>query len=536
MSDMMSGVSGAGGGDRMRLVGMATGIDVDGTVKKMLLGEQKKVDMVKQQRQALEWKQEEYKEIIKVTKALQDKYFNVSSKDCLLKERNYSDFDVTSTLSSVATATASAGAVDGTYKFEVKSLAIGAKIESSKLMVKSENAKLTNTLAELSIVTNETKFQINGNDIIVNKSDKLSDLINKINNSCKGEVKARYSELTGKLTIETTKTGSKAELNLNNFPDKLKAITRKAQDAEVIFTESAGQKITEKYDGSNEGIKVIQSSNNFTIDGVSYNLKGTGATTVSVTGNADKTFDRIKGFLDDYNALVGTINEKLKERKDYSYKPLTENQKKQMKDNEIKAWEARAKKGILRNDPNLQRMLRELRGTFFDEVKDSAIKFGKKELGLDTTNDLATAGQIKFGIGGEEKLKKALREKPEEIMKLFTKSSTADDKKAKYNESGIVRRIDSIFRGYVGSPGVTLDNAILTKYANKHMDSSYAGTGGTNTIPDQIYRKDKMIKDLNAKMRAREEQLYKQFSRLETIMNRYNAQAGWLSQQFGGGM
>src|SRR3712207_6799146 len=216
----------------MRLVGMATGIDVDGTVKKMLLGEQKKVDMVKQQRQALEWKQEEYKEIIKVTKALQDKYFNVSSKDCLLKERNYSDFDVTSTLSSVATATASAGAVDGTYKFEVKSLAIGAKIESSKLMVKSENAKLTNTLAELSIVTNETKFQINGNDIIVNKSDKLSDLINKINNSCKGEVKARYSELTGKLTIETTKTGSKAELNLNNFPDKLKAITRKAQDAD----------------------------------------------------------------------------------------------------------------------------------------------------------------------------------------------------------------------------------------------------------------------------------------------------------------
>src|SRR3712207_5512699 len=122
MSDMMSGVSGTGGGDRIRLIGMSTGMDVDGTIKKMLLGDQKKVDVVKQQKQALEWKQEEYKEIIKVTKALQDKYFNVTSKDSLLNSNNYSDFDVTSTSSSVVTATASAGALDGTYKFEVKSL------------------------------------------------------------------------------------------------------------------------------------------------------------------------------------------------------------------------------------------------------------------------------------------------------------------------------------------------------------------------------------------------------------------------------
>lgn len=575
MSDMMSGVSGAGGGDMMRLVGMATGMDVDGTVKKMLLGEQKKIDVVKQQKQALEWKQEEYKEVIKSAKALQDKYFNVTSKDCLLKESSYSDFDVTSTLSSVATATASAGAVDGTYKFEVKSLATGAKFESN-LKVGKENAKLTSTLKELNIVDKkgDIKFDVNGSKISIQikETDKLSDLINKINNSSKGKVKARYSELTGKFTVETRNTGKEAKLNVENFLGKSQQnIT--GQDAEVVFTESAGQKITEKYDENNEGIKITRSSNNFTIDGVNYSLKGTGTTTVSVTGNADKTFDRIKGFMDDYNALVGTITKKLNEKKDYSYKPLTDNQKKQMKEGEIKAWEERAKKGILRNDPNLQRMLSELRSTFFRNIPTSELQFNRTDLGLDTNGDLASAGQIKFSTGGEEKFKKILKERPAEVIKLFTgsyelttndkkeigkaiKGESVDDKykylngtgvvalnrleaaneRFKYDNLGIFQKMSSIFKTYVGEPGITLNNSILAKYANRQEDFSFTGTGGHNSLPDQIYRKDRLIRSLNEKMKAREEQLYKQFSMLETVMNKYNAQAGWLAQQFGGGM
>ena len=35
-------------------------------------------------------------------------------------------------------------------------------------------------------------------------------------------------------------------------------------------------------------------------------------------------------------------------------------------------------------------------------------------------------------------------------------------------------------------------------------------------------------------MKDKENALYKQFSRLETVMNNYNTQAAWLAQQFGG--
>ncbi|NSJ92788.1 flagellar filament capping protein FliD, partial [Coprococcus sp. MSK.21.13] len=100
----------------------------------------------------------------------------------------------------------------------------------------------------------------------------------------------------------------------------------------------------------------------------------------------------------------------------------------------------------------------------------------------------------------------------------------------------IFTRMDNILRNYVGAPGTTLNSSILTKYANKQEDHSTTGAIGANNLPDQIYRKDSLIKELDKKLREREERLYKQFATLEKAMTKYNAQAGWLSQQFGGGM
>jgi len=65
VTDSISGLTGAGGGSMMRITGMATGLDVDAMVKKMMLGEQAKVDKVAQERQTIVWKQEAYQDIIK---------------------------------------------------------------------------------------------------------------------------------------------------------------------------------------------------------------------------------------------------------------------------------------------------------------------------------------------------------------------------------------------------------------------------------------------------------------------------------------
>ncbi|MBC2398420.1 flagellar filament capping protein FliD [Clostridium tetanomorphum] len=557
MSDSISGLSGTGGGNMMRIVGLASGMDIDGMIKKMMLAEQKKVDKVKQQRQAIIWKQELYKDIINDVKDLQNTYFNTTSKDSLILSKNYADFKVDSTNSTIATATAIAGAVQGNYSVKVNQLAEGATANSDKLITTSaQEAVLTTKLSEIGI-TDGSKFTITSDsktvEITVGSNQTISDLISQIKNtkwdgkdSLVGhDIDVSFSELTHTFTMKTKATGEDKSLQISdvsgNFVNKLNLQGKNidgvtgnivGQNADVIITPPGGA-----------GVPVTKTTNNFTIDGISYNLTAVGDSTITITPDVDKTFDRFKNFIDKYNTLIDKINTKLTEKKDYDYKPLTDTQKKEMKDDEIKAWEEKAKKGILRNDDNLKNMLWELRNTFFSKVEGSTLEFGKS-IGLDTEGKVSKAGQIKFSDDTGDLFKEKLKENPDAIMELFNKTYTLssedltkseeEQRKITYSNSGIFQRINTILKNNVGSAGTTYNNAILTQYANKQEDYSIYGTSGSNTLPDQIYRKDTLIKKLNSKLKDKENQLYKQFSRLEVVMNKYNAQTSWLAQQFGG--
>ncbi|GAA0724319.1 hypothetical protein GCM10008905_18040 [Clostridium malenominatum] len=552
-------VSGIGGGG-LRIGGLATGMDTDEIVKKMLLGQQMKIDKVKQDKQTILWKQELYRDIIKDLKDLQNAYFSVTSKDNLNSNSNYSDYVAKVNSGTSATVTAGQGTVEGNYRIDVEQLAKGATIKSGNL---GATTTLNTKLNDLSITAgSEFKISSNGKEatIKIEENDTIKTLISKIKSTkwdgkdelVGNDIDVSFSELTSTFTINTKATGSSSKLNIENVGSgnllsgiKLTTGEQSGQGSISYVTPPGGTRT-----------KVERDSNNFTIDGVSYNLTGvdsydttTGksltSTEVNITKDVDKTFDRIKTFFDKYNALVDKINKKITEKKDYDYKPLTDDQKKDMKEEDIKAWEEKTKKGILRNDANLEKMLSELRNTFFTSVEGSNLTFNRKELGLDTSNIASKAGQIEFTAGGEEILKKALRERPEEIMNLFNKTYTlsADDlkeSKQKQKEilnknSGVFQRINNILKDYVGLPGTTLNNAILTEYANKQDDHSIYGGIGTNKLPDQIYRKDILINQLNEKMKSKESQLYKQFAALEKAMSKYNAQASWLSQQLGGG-
>ncbi|WP_125152132.1 flagellar filament capping protein FliD [Clostridium rectalis] len=533
MGDSISGLTGTGGGNMMRVIGMASGLDIDGMVKKMLLADQTKINKVKQDKQIISWKQEFYQDIIKDVKELQNKYFSATSEDSLISSKNYSDFKIESSDKTVATATATGAVVEGNYNIEVLQLAKGAAYDCD---IKGTMDTKLSKEGTITIKQGEKTAKIN-----YNEGDSIKDLVNNIKNSkwedgtaVGNDLKVSYSELTEKFTIETKKTGEDIDLQINGLDFKEK---HKSQSAEFNITAPDGSLV--------KGIK--KDKNNFSIDGINYNLICEGNTSLTIAKDVDKTFDRIKGFIDKYNGLLENINGKLSEKKNYSYKPLTEEQKKEMKDDEIKVWEEKAKKGILRNDDRLQKMLSELRGCFFQEVPDAGISFGRTDMGLDTADsskDIKKSGQIVFTANGEEKLKEALREKPEEVMKLFNTSYKLTDedkkllkeeqKKKVYNNSGISQRINNILKDYVGLAGTTLNNSILTEFANKQEDYSLKGSGGANNLPDQMYRKDILIKELNTKMKKRENTLYNQFSRLEVIMNKYNSQAGWLAQQFGG--
>ncbi|WP_010237113.1 flagellar filament capping protein FliD [Clostridium arbusti] len=641
-----SGMTGAGGGNKLRITGMASGLDVDAIVKKMMTAQQTKIDKAKQDQQTVQWKQDAYQDIIKDIKDLQNTYFNsLDFTNNVLSSSNYAAFDSNVTDPTILSATPGVGSAVGSYKIDftgghlaatasvigtdiVKDTSdtvnlsnvstnwsgksIGFSINSgtvvkltlasvtgsesnvtdlandinkdinsngnlkgkvqavstsdgkiqfqalsdssvkiidstdttvteiSSLKGRVVNPSLSTTLGDLGLSSASDTFDIvyNGTTktISVKNTDKLSDVINNISNATSGAVSASFSQLTGKFTIQTANTGSSQSIKINGAGASLTALgitngsSDIGQDAIVKITPPGGTAVT-----------VTKPTNNFTIDGVTYNLQsdkdssGTSlSTTFNITQNTQKVYDKIKGFLDKYNAIVDEIQTKLGEKKNYAYPPLTDAQRSSMSASQITSWENNAKQGILSNDNNLENLLSSMRSAFTTAVSNAGLSFGKygsNSIGLDTSDDVTQGGKIT--IVDQQKFKVAIAQHGDQILKLFTNVSSSTDTDTQFSENGIFQRINNIFNDNVGYVGTTLNSAILTKYANYQDDYSIYGGSGNNTLPDQIYRQTQLIKNLNTEFSTKQEAYYQQFSQLETALTQLNAQQAQLSSLTG---
>jgi flagellar hook-associated protein 2 len=140
----------------------------------------------------------------------------------------------------------------------------------------------------------------------------------------------------------------------------------------------------------------------------------------------------------------------------------------------------------------------------------------------------------------ETKLRAALTANPDRVIAMFTQQSTTayspDNTSAqsttRYNENGTLYRLDDILSDYVrttrnaaGQKGILLEKAGII---NDMSDFN-------NSIQFLINDKDTAINDLTDKLKIKEDAYYRQFSAMETALNRMNSQSSWISQQFGGG-
>lgn len=641
MSDVSSASS---GGNKLRITGMASGLDVDATVKKMIQAEQTKVDKAQQDQQIIKWKQEMYQDIIKDIKALQNSFFDSTSSDKnILSSANYAGFDVTGGDSAVANITADAGAQVGTYKVSVASLAtkstatganlvndtssgysdanwkgkkigfiidggasqvitldnsdksslsdritdINAQINSNSTLkgkvqaiasggkiqfqvlsgssVKMDNdisnttvsndlnslkgklivnSSVSTTLQNLGLTSSSDSFDLvyNGTrkTISVKNTDKLSDIINNIATATSGSVTASFSQLTGKLIIQSASTGSSQSISIEKGTGSGSALSAlgltDGSNNPIAAVSGTDAIVNITPPGATTPTTVTKSTNNFTIDGIKYNLTGKNdpdSITVTVGSNTDKVYDKIKGFIDKYNEVIDKIQTKLLEKKSSDYKPLTDTQKESMTDDQIAAWETKAKTGLLRNDQNLQNMLSGLKSAFTSGVSGVGFtigRYGSSSIGIDTSKDYSKPAHI--DITDASKLKSAIATNGEQILKMFANVSVSTDKTTAYKENGIFARIKNILQDNVGFTNTTLNTAILTKYANKQEDFSSTGTAGSSTLPDQIYQKQLLVDKLKTTLADKQEYYYQKFSKLETAMNTLNSQSSWLTQQF----
>lgn len=366
-------------------------------------------------------------------------------------------------------------------------------------------------------------------------ADRVTDInaqINKAGSGLEGKIKAiitsdkriQFVTDSNVKIVNPVADDSYVIDDLDNLDGKYISLSKSGQDATVTITPP----------GATTGTTVTKSTNNFTIDGINYNLTGTGETTVSVTQNNNKVYDKVKTFLDKYNAIVDKIQTKLNEKKDLAYKPLTDTQKSSMKEADITSWESKAKQGILKSDDNLKNLLNNLKTSFSTAVTGTGIsmgKYGDSSIGLDFSTDYQKPAHI--DIVDATKLKAAISSKGEQILKFFTNTSTASDATTANNESGVFSRIKSILQDNVGFVNTTLNTAILTKYANKQDDFSSTGSSGTSTLSNQIYQKQLLINQLDKSLSDKQESYYQKFAKLESAMNNLNSQQTYLSQQLG---
>ncbi|MEA5009360.1 flagellar filament capping protein FliD [Clostridium tyrobutyricum] len=582
-SSIPVGTTGAGGGNMLRITGLNTGLDVDAMVKKMLTADQTKIDNAKKQQQLIQWRQEAYQSIISDVKDLQSAYFDITnSSNCLLSSGSYNNMVASSSDTNIASAMASTTSVAGSYKILVSKLATSASIQGTGKVVASDGKTAATTSTTLTgtgsnglgLGTGSYSLKLTYGDnksttvnLTVTSTSTINDLITAIKTQTNGAVTAKLDDLTGKFSIQTSATGSSSNLKIENVSSSDTTATTLLAKFNISIDATNGVSgigenalFAIKEPGSSNYIGGENSSNNFVVNGVSYSLSDVNTTasisagsvvtpgtsdtpvSISVTQDTSKVHDLITNFIDKYNNLVGEIQDKLQEKKDYNYSPLTDTQKSSMSDTDITNWNNKAKQGILRNDDNLENLLNQLTSAFSANVVDgngnkvSTLYFGSigsNSIGIDTSSDVTQGGKI--SITDDQKFTDALTNNADEIMKLFTttpEDSDSINSTAKFAQSGIFQRINDIINSNVGMIGTTLNNGTLTKYANLQDDYSVSGGAGTGTLPDQIYQQQLLISTLTDRMNDDQTKYYNQFTQLETAMEQLSAQQSTISAYF----
>lgn len=493
----------------LRLSGLVSGFDTESMVQSLMKVEQLKVDRVIQQKTRFEWTRESRQAVDQKISDFRRATMSVLSPDTnLISASAYNTYTVkTASTSTAVGLSATEAATAGTVAIDrIDRLATAAAVSSSGAIAPDTLSRST-PLENLTLSTpltfdanGEISFKINDVAFTFQKTDTLQTMFNEINASS-ANVLISYSELTNKISLSSRTTGAASGLTIEN-------LSGNAMSHDGVTPSAFGISATAITPGQDaslsiNGTAITRSSNFFTIDGLRYQLSEPTATSVSFTVARDiePALKKIQSFVTLYNDLVDFAQGKLSEEINRDYAPLTTEQRESMSETDIKLWEEKAKSGLLRNDRNLQRLLTDLRRSLYDAV--AGIGKSPADIGLKTGSYLEK-GKISLD---ETTLRSALTNNPEEVMQVFTKTSTATDAATKYGESGLLNRLISAFTAY----------SATFSLANYSRDLD-------------IY--SKQITTLTDKLADKEDAYWRKFTAMETALSQMQSQSSWLAQQF----
>lgn len=338
-------------------------------------------------------------------------------------------------------------------------------------------------------------------------------------------VKATYDSVNDKFSFYNTDSGSKSGVALKMGNDATAEFfnslglkqSENGELADNALTFATGS--TSGVNGTNanvnvDGMNYDISDNKLTVNGVTYNFTGVKAgttSTVVVNQDTDTIIDKVKSFVEEYNTLLKSLTDVYNEKPNKNYKPLTESQREQMKDEQIEKWEEKAKAGMLYHDQTLGKLIDQMREAVTTPIEGISGKYNSIfAIGISTTG---TKGQLTLD---EDKLKAALSDDPDSVYNVFAKLDTNDMDNS--SKSGIAQRLGDVFVN------------------NMKSIKSRSGTDLTTNDDSEL---SKLMRDLQTKMSnfksmmaAFEDKLYKKYDAMEVMLARLGTQLNYVSSAF----
>ena len=233
---------------------------------------------------------------------------------------------------------------------------------------------------------------------------------------------------------------------------------------------------------------------------------------ISVSNDIDTSFEAIMNFVDKYNEVIETMNKSQTEEKFRDYLPLSDEQKEEMTEEQIKLWEEKAKSGILRGESAIRDGMFSLRNSLQSVVNSNDGFQLLSEIGITTSKDYMSGGKL---VVDEDKLKAALRDNPDGVYNLFANNSTDESRGLIYRFDDALDRVRGNIERQAGKSTSTLDNYTLGK---------------------RMKAINERIADFERKMITVEQRYWTQFTQMEKAIARLTEQSDHLFSQFGGMM
>lgn len=495
-----------------------SGMDVDQMVKDLMKAQRARYDTMVQKKTQLEWKKADYNSIYTAVNDFRSTTaFNYKLQSTLLPKKTVSSDDTKVSVS------ANADAVNFTHSVEVTSLATSASMSSNAAVSQTGSPGKTNLQDHIGV---SGTLNLTFNDGVNSKSltdydttgKSIYDLVSDINNLGLN-VKASYDSTLDRFFLYNTNSGDDAQINLSSSdPNADNLINKLNLGANAnISTEPLAVNVPYKYtSGANaevviDGASMSLSKNNVTISGVTYNFKAQGTANVTVSSDNDKAIAAVKSFVESYNTLLSKINSEANETYYKDFLPLTDEQKAAMSESDIKAWEEKAKSGLLRRNPILQQLSNSMRNDLASPISGvTGIYNSASSIGI-TSGSYTEGGKLYLD---ETKLKKAIEADPDILYKIFGSSGETS------NQSGIASRLYNTLKAssdlIVSEAGITATTAYDTK----------------SSLAKQIQDYDDRLYNLSNQLTDMEDRYYTQFNAMETALQKLSQQSTWLSQQF----